>query len=160
MPRVALFVAALRRDPITASLPVGVAGFCWGAQHIVRLCWDDPQPSQPIEPPLNTLITAAFTAHPSALTIPADIEKVRKPLCIAAGDKDHVTPVADVRRAQDVLEKNGIRHEVQVYEGAGHGWSVRIDRKNERQKEQAEACERLAIRWFSECFASATKTSL
>ena len=160
MLRVASFVAALRRDSSTASLPVGVAGFCWGAQHIVRLCWNEPEACQNTEPPFNKLITAAFMAHPSALTIPADVEKVCKPLCIAAGDKDHVISIADVKRAQEVLEKNDIKHKVEVYEGAGHGWSVRIDRQNKRQKEQAEDCERLAVSWFTECFAGVAKDSL
>ena len=160
MPRVASFIAAVRSDPATAKLPVGVAGFCWGGQHIVRLCWDEPSPCQPTEPPLNTLITAAFTAHPSALSVPADIEKVRKPLCIATGDKDHVTPIESMRRAREVLERNKVKHRLEVYEGAGHGWSVRIDRKNQRQREQAEDCERLAVCWFTECFADAKRSSI
>ncbi|KAL9114212.1 MAG: hypothetical protein Q9227_001634 [Pyrenula ochraceoflavens] len=157
MPRIASFITSLRTEAPTASLPVGVAGFCWGAQHAVRLCWDTAEPWAPKDPPLNSLITAAFIAHPSALTIPADIEKVRKPLCIAAGDKDQVTPIAQIKQAQGVLQNNKINHEVEIYEGAGHGWSVRIDRKNERQKEQAEACERQAVRWFAYAFASSRR---
>ena len=167
MPRVSSFVASLRLDPATSAQKIGVAGFCWGAQHTIRLCWEQaPQGSYPstsagkANPPFNSLIDAAFTAHPSALSIPADIEKVSKPLCIAAGDKDHVTPIEQVRTAEGVLEgkaKEGLKYRVEVFEGAGHGWSVRIDRKNGRQKEQAEECERLAVEWFAECFSEAAR---
>lgn len=94
------------------------------------------------------------------MSVPADIEKVRKPLCIAAAEKDHVTPLESVKKAEEILKKNGVKHLLEVYEGAGHGWSVRIDRKNARQREQAEHCERLAIRWFTECFTEAAKISV
>ena len=158
MPRVTSFLSGLRRDDATKGLPIGVAGFCWGGQHVVRLCWETPEPGPNTNPPLNQLIDAAFTAHPSALQIPADMEKVRKPLCIAAGDKDKFTPIADMLKAKAILAKNGVQHEVEIYEGAGHGWSVRIDRTNPKQREQAEACETQAVRWFTDRFASMAKS--
>jgi len=157
MPRFTSFLSGLRLGDTTKGLPIGVAGFCWGGQHVVRLCWETPEPGPQTTPPLNQLIDAAFTAHPSALQIPADIEKVTKPLCIAAGDNDKVSPIADMHKAKEILTKNGVKHELEVYEGAGHGWSVRIDRKNPKQCEQAEACEKQAVRWFTECFASVAK---
>jgi dienelactone hydrolase len=157
MPRVTSFLSDLRLDDATKDLPIGVAGFCWGGQHTIRLCWYAPEPSPATTAPLNTLIDAAFVAHPSAISVPADIEKVTKPLCIAAGDQDHITPVQNMRRAEDILTTNGIQHELEIYQGADHGWSVRADRKNPRLREQAEECERQAVRWFTQRFANEGK---
>lgn len=53
-----------------------------------------------------------------------------------------------------ILRKNNVEQEVVIYEGAGHGFSVRIDRTNPKQVEQAVKAEQQAIRWFSKHFAS------
>lgn len=44
LPRVKNFLTELRNAE-AARLPVGVAGFCWGGQHLVHLASEPPRKS-------------------------------------------------------------------------------------------------------------------
>jgi dienelactone hydrolase len=101
------------------------------------------------------LVDVLFMAHPSALAIPRDIKGIRKPTGVAVGSKDNWMNSEQVREMEAVLKGNGVVCEVVVYEGAGHGFSVRIDRKNPKQAEQAVLAEEQAVAWFTRCFAEA-----
>lgn len=39
-----------------------------------------------------------------------------------------------------------------IYEGAGHGFSVRIDRTDQKQTEQAAQAGEKAVKWFTRYF--------
>ncbi|OBU00694.1 hypothetical protein VE01_01327 [Pseudogymnoascus verrucosus] len=157
MPRVLEFVKALRTSPETANLKIGAAGFCWGGLHAVKLAHDTPSSrvhrygSEAGE--VKPLIDAAFTAHPSMLNVPTDITGVTVPLSIAVGDVDFVMKFPDVENAKSILEKKGDDHEVVVYPGAKHGFAVRGDPRDPKQKEQADQAEEQAIGWFSKWLA-------
>ncbi|RMZ85641.1 hypothetical protein DV737_g614, partial [Chaetothyriales sp. CBS 132003] len=133
-------------DTLAKPAAIGVAGFCWGGKHAISLT----------EKEYGHLIDASFTAHPSFLSLPGDIEKVRKPLAIALGSKDNMVSVKQAEDAEKTLIKLGDefpdelkgKTEVKIYEGAGHGFSVRIDRVNKKQVEQANECEAQALSWF------------
>ena len=144
MPRVLSFLLELRKAE-AARLPVGVAGFCWGGGHIMQLA---------TEPPSNNkaLVDVCFTAHPSGLSFPKDIEGVRKPLSVAIGDKDPLMTPKQSQETEAVLKKNMVEQEVVIYQGAGHGFSVRIDRTNPKQSEQAVLAEQQAVKWFTKHF--------
>jgi dienelactone hydrolase len=133
------------RDAEAANLPVGVAGFCWGGQHTVHLA---------AEPPSNSkaLVDVFFTAHPSSLSFPKDIERIRKPFSVAVGDKDPLMTPKQARETEAILKKNKVEQEVVIFEGAGHGFSVRIDRTNPKQTEQAVQAEVQAVKWFIKHF--------
>lgn len=152
-PRVFEFVRALRTSPDTANLKIGAAGFCWGGLHTVKLAQDTPSSrvqrfgSEAGE--VKPLIDAAFTAHPSMVKVPTDITGVTVPLSIAVGDIDVVMRFADVEKSKSILEKKGDDHEVVVYPGAKHGFAVRGDPKDPKQKERADQAEEQAIGWFS-----------
>ncbi len=62
--------------------PVGAANsFCWCALTPTKIS------------SCASLIDAGFTAHPSMLVMPTDIEKVKLPLCISNGTLDiHLKP--------------------------------------------------------------------
>ena len=143
LPKVEAFLRIVERD-----LPVGAAGFCWGGPHVLALT--TPSKCDP------ELCDALFTAHPSNVGV-EDFAGVAKPLSLAVGSEDHLLGREAVKGAEAVLErrqKEGMmgRYEVVVYEGAGHGFSVRIDRSNARQNQQAEEAEGQAVRWFTDCF--------
>lgn len=151
MPRVMSFLTELRKAE-AAKLPVGVAGFCWGGQHVVHLAAEAPSDSKP-------LVDVCFTAHPSAVSFPQDIEKIRKPFSVAIGDKDPLMTQEQARETEAALRKNKVEYEVVVYEGAGHGFSVRIDRTNPKQTEQAVQAEEQAVKWFTKHFEKSTMVS-
>ena len=144
MPRVKNFLVELRKAE-AAKLPVGVAGFCWGGQHLVLLANEEPNDGK-------ALFDVAFAAHPSNLVFPKDIEGIKKPFSVAIGDKDPLMTPDQARETEAVLRKNKVDHEIVSYEGAGHGFSVRIDRTNPKQTEQAIQAEKQAVKWFTKHF--------
>ena len=81
-PKIYSFFKAIR-DNEAANLPVGVAGFCWGGQWTVMLCDDSVKTDAG-----KRLVDCGFTAHPSRLSIPGDVEKVVIPLSVAAAEID------------------------------------------------------------------------
>lgn len=141
IPRVTNFLTEIHKSE-AAELPVGAAGFCWGGQHIVQLAAEMPGDSK-------ALVDVCFVAHPSAVSFPNDIEKIRKPFSVAIGSKDPLMTPKQAEETEAVLRKNKVQHEVVSYEGAGHGFSVRTDRTNPKQTEQAVEAEKQAIKWFT-----------
>jgi dienelactone hydrolase len=152
-PRVVDFMKALRTAPDTANLKIGVAGYCWGGLHAVKLAHDTPSSriqrygSETGE--LKPLVDAVFTAHPSMLSIPADVENVTVPLSIAIGDVDFALKISKVERAKTILKKKSDDHEVVIYPGGKHGFAIRGNPKDPKQKELAVQAEEQALSWFS-----------
>jgi dienelactone hydrolase len=153
-PRVTGFLKDLQSSK-KASLPVGIAGFCWGGLHAIRLSHDTPETRTSDGKPLAD---AFFTAHPSSVSVPDDIANVACNLAIAIGDDDGVMGIKQVREAEAILEgkKAQVDSEVVVYPGAKHGFSIRASRAKPDSKEtkQAEEAEEQAIRWFQRQFGA------
>lgn len=92
---------------------------------------------------------AAYTAHPSELKVPADIEGIAVPYSMVIGDADFALDIERVREAEEVLRrKKDVESEVVVLPGAAHGFAVRGRPDDEREKEQADQAEDQAVRWF------------
>ena len=105
------------------------------------------------------LMDAGFTAHPSNLVIPGEIEKVRRPVAIGIGDKDVVLPMAGVEKIKKIFESiQDVETEVKIYPGAGHGFAVRADLAPQEGSEavkNATDSEEQAIAWFKRSFEKA-----
>ena len=148
---------ALRTSPEGTKLPIGAAGFCWGGKHTINLAHGFRTPSG------VNLIDAAFTAHPSNLVVPDEIEKVRLPLSIAQPEKDMALKPAQYSLIKEKLgeiqldgEDEGekkLQWECTEYKGATHGFAVRADSSKDEGKPAAEA-EEQAVRWFEKHFAA------
>ncbi|KAK1445325.1 dienelactone hydrolase [Colletotrichum cuscutae] len=126
---------------------IGVAGFCWGGKFTVLL-------SQLAAGPFGgeRLIDCGFTAHPSFLTLPGDLEKVVLPLSVANGDDDMMMPRARMVEAKSVLGKKGEDFEIVEYVGATHGFAVRGNPNDQRQAEFGMRAEDQAVGWFRRWF--------
>lgn len=149
LPRVIKFLTELKTS---TELPVGLAGFCWGGKHVVLLAHGSHQVDG------KPLCDVAFTAHPSALTLPGDVEKITSPLSISVGTDDFVLPMAGIKKIQSVFEKknavseNAGRVEIRTVEGARHGFACRGDCEDETQAKQTKVAEDQAVEWFGNWF--------
>jgi dienelactone hydrolase len=149
-PGVRDWFAALRLGE-GAALPVGAAGYCWGGKHVVLLGaakdLGGPAGDRP-------LIDAGFTAHPSLLSLPGDVEALRVPTSFAMAEHDMGLSVAQQQQIKAIVEAkpDKERGEVRTYEGVGHGFSVRADFTNEKVAQQAAEAEHQALDWFNHHF--------
>jgi len=165
--RIVSFFRAVRTSGAPSSsggtIPkVGAVGFCWGGFYAVELAADEEGSRVMIERDGGeteevSLIDCAFTAHPSLLRIPRDIERVVKPLSVANGDDDEFMGRKAMVGLREVLEgKNEVAgrevHEVVVYPGAKHGFGVRRDWNDEVQREGRERSEDQAVGWMRRHF--------
>jgi dienelactone hydrolase len=152
-PRIFSFFKSLRSDPVTASMSIGAAGYCWGGKYAVLLSHDTPdsrvvRANEPGGTP-KRLTDVAFTAHPSWLKVPDDIHAVSLPLKIAVGDVDHAFPIQKVQEAKAILEKKKDgQHELVIFPGALHGFAVRSNPKNEDQVKMGQEAADQAVSWF------------
>ncbi|KAI3542944.1 dienelactone hydrolase [Colletotrichum filicis] len=133
--------------PLVIATRSSVAGFCWGGKFTVLL-------SQLAAGPFGgeRLIDCGFTAHPSFLTLPGDLEKVVLPLSVANGDDDMMMPRARMVEAKSVLGKKGEDFEIVEYVGATHGFAVRGNPNDQRQAEFGMRAEDQAVGWFRRWF--------
>ena len=130
------------------TLPVGAAGFCWGGKHIFLLANTDEHSTQDGKP----LIDAGFAGHPSRLKIPGDIEAVSVPISVAVGDKDNQISAQQAEQIKTTFEAKlpAAKGEIRVYKGAGHGFCVRGELKeNKEEARQANEAEDQCIAWFN-----------
>ncbi|KAI9676975.1 MAG: hypothetical protein M1817_006814 [Caeruleum heppii] len=153
-PRVLSFFEQLRT---AEELPIGVAGFCWGGLHSTQLTHSPHSGGATTKP----LVDAAFTAHPVGLKLPSDIAAVQAPLSFAIGSKDMALNMKGVEQIKDLLRKKeaiGIQSEVVVYDGAKHGFAIRGNPNDEKEKQcGVEACDQ-AVAW--ECKAQSSSPNI
>jgi dienelactone hydrolase len=157
-PRVVSFVQAVRTSPPpfqTNDLKVAAAGFCWGGKHTVLLAQDNPasrvrrHESQEKSHEPEPLLDCAFTAHPSLLDVPTDIDALTIPTSVAIGDNDMAMKLPLVQQMEQIMKaKKDGTHEVVVMPGAKHGFAVRCHPDDKYEMECAEKAEVQAIGWF------------
>lgn len=161
-PRLLSFFKSLRLSPPpfpTSNLKIGAAGFCWGGKYTIELCGNAPStrvvrhPEQSSSTALEPLIDCGFTAHPSNVSMPIDIQKVELPLSVSVGNEDMAMKGTLIMQMKDILEKKGSHHEVVILPGAKHGFAIRSHPEDKLQMDYAEKAEVQAIDWFRRWFA-------
>jgi len=89
------------------------------------------------------------------LKMPKDFEEVTLPLSIAVGHEDAQMTAEQVKEMNEILtvKKRG-DHEVNLMEGAKHGFSVRatVEDNLSLQNKYADEAEKQAIDWFTKHF--------
>ncbi|KAI9644447.1 hypothetical protein NHQ30_006468 [Ciborinia camelliae] len=162
-PRVISFFQALRSSnpPFpTNNLKIGAAGFCWGGKHTILLAQDDLSSrierhhSQAKSSNPEPLIDCAFTAHPSYIEVPKDIEAITIPISVAVGDKDSAMKVPQINQMKEIFQvKIKGNFEVNILQGANHGFASRTHPDDNHEMECAKRAEAQAIDWFKKWFA-------
>lgn len=133
-PIVENFFKHVRTIPGTGK--VGAIGFCYGGRYSILAA--------------DGLADASYACHPSLLAVPADFEKVEKPLSLAVGDKDSLLDNKSVEQIKDYLlkEKSSVPNEVVVYQDQIHGFALRSDWSSDKDKKAMDDAEKQGVAWF------------
>ncbi|GMM37371.1 hypothetical protein DASC09_046960 [Saccharomycopsis crataegensis] len=112
-------------------------GYCFGAPSVVSELTD------------YGLLTAGAVAHPTAVTIES-VERITKPFMISAAQTDaRFTP--ELRhKTEEILIKNNIRFQMDLFSGVSHGFAIKGDIKDPVVKYAKEKCVSDVITWFSQ----------
>lgn len=133
-PKIDAFITHLRSD--SAISRIGVVGFCWGGRHAILQATKDSE------------VDVVAVCHP-ALTAIADYEPIEKPISFAFGDHDLQTPMTQVHEIIDVLEKKTeLLKEIRIYEDQVHGFTVRGDFSDEKDKKAMDDSAQQVVDWF------------
>ena len=124
-PKIKEFLTHLRADP--GHKKVGSIGFCWGGRYAILLCHEGADP----------YVDAAVAFHPSFLSIPAEIEKIERPVDIEVGDQDALLSASDIETIQGIFRNKPQCH-IEVHPEQVHGFSVRGDLNIEKDKRAKE----------------------
>ncbi|MBB3046801.1 carboxymethylenebutenolidase [Litorivivens lipolytica] len=98
--------------------PVGLLGFCMGGANALYLAGTFPDD-----------IAAAAAIHPGGIATDAEdsphrvVVKAKAELYIAIADEDPYADTEQVAELQSALEGAQISHQLEVYEGAHHGFA-------------------------------------
>ena len=139
------FINTVRMIPGTDK--IGAIGFCWGGRYAIL---EAHGPTKNAEGATIGGVDAAYTCHPSLVSIPADFDPITKPLSLALGTKDSLLDQKSIGQIQDVMaKKTDVPHEIRIYEDQVHGFALRSDWSSDKDKKAMDdACEQ-GIKWFS-----------
>ncbi|KAI9709280.1 MAG: hypothetical protein M1820_003400 [Bogoriella megaspora] len=155
-PRIWEFIEGVRASEEAKDKKIGAAGFCWGGKFVFLLCGSQGKGKDG-----KWLIDAGFTAHPSNLTIPWDIEDVQVPISVAAAENDMGLSTEKTNEIRTILAKKTEKAEPECelvdYRGAHHGFAVRGD-EGEEAMERMDKCKDQAVNWFAKRFAKDTQS--
>ncbi|KAI1413288.1 alpha/beta-hydrolase [Hypoxylon sp. FL1857] len=115
---------------------VVATGYCFGGRYAFRLLAEGKGAA------------AGFAAHPSLLE-DAEISAITGPASIAAADGDTMTPADRRSKIEALLLDTGIPYSLALYGGTQHGFGVRANISDPKQKFGKEEAFFQAIRWFN-----------
>ncbi|KAH8694368.1 esterase/lipase [Ilyonectria robusta] len=115
---------------------VAAVGYCFGAKYVVRGLGSGS-------------FDAGYIAHPAMVSM-EELEAIKGPLSIAAAEVDDIFPTNLRHDSEAVLLKTGTPYQLNVYSGVNHGFAVRCDLSDKRQKYAKESAFLLVLQWFNE----------
>ncbi|KAI0000272.1 dienelactone hydrolase [Xylariaceae sp. FL0662B] len=133
-------------DPIIATAvsylreTVGVqkvlaTGYCFGGRYAFRVLAEGKG------------VDAGFAAHPSMLE-DAEISAITGPASVAAADMDDLMPPERRAQIESLLFDTGLAYTLALYGGTSHGFGVRANVSDPKQKFGKEEAFNQAVRWF------------
>jgi len=116
---------------------LGAIGFCYGGWAILKLAADP------------SLMDAVSAAHPSLLE-KSEMDAVKVPVQFLAPENDQAYTEALKAYTHETLPKTGVPWEYVYFPGLNHGFAVRGNPNDPKQKEGLERAKRSAVAWFVE----------
>ena len=116
---------------------IGAVGYCFGAKYVVRH----------LQQSASGGIKAGFIAHPSFVE-EAELASITAPLSIAAAETDAVFPAEMRHRSEEILRENGSVYQINLFSGVAHGFAVRCNLEERRQRFAKEQALKQAVEFF------------
>lgn len=113
---------------------IGATGYCFGGRYAFRAAGGHGA-------------DAAFAAHPSLLD-DTEILAIKGPASVAAAETDGLMPPERRAQVEALLGKTGQAYSLALYGGTSHGFGVRVNVSDARQKFGKEQAFFQAVRWF------------
>ncbi len=124
------------RDQPAATDKLGVVGFCWGGSRSFAYACHQGE------------LDAAVVYYGTAPDDAAQLARIQAPvLGLYGGDDARVTSTVD--RTREQMSEHGKRYEVEVYDGAGHGFLRQRGAERPANAEAAEAAWQRTIAYFN-----------
>ncbi|OQD74629.1 hypothetical protein PENDEC_c010G06442 [Penicillium decumbens] len=115
---------------------IGAVGYCFGAKYVVRYL----KPGQ---------IDVGYTAHPSFVTH-EELGAIQGPVSIAAAEVDQIFTTQLRHESEETLIKTGQPWQINLFSGVSHGFAVRADLSDKKQKFAKEQAFCQAVVWFNQ----------
>ncbi|KAF2837913.1 dienelactone hydrolase [Patellaria atrata CBS 101060] len=114
---------------------IAVTGYCFGGKYVFRFI------------AAGKGADAGFAAHPSLLEN-SEITSIDGPVSVAAAEMDTLLTPAKRREMEDLLMQTGNTYQTSLYSGTSHGFGVRANISDPRQKFAKEEAFWQAVKWF------------
>ncbi|KXG53223.1 Dienelactone hydrolase [Penicillium griseofulvum] len=115
---------------------VGAVGYCFGGKYVCRFL----KPGQ---------IDVGYTAHPSFVTH-EELGAIKGPLSISAAEVDSIFTTQLRHESEDILIKADQPWQINLFSGVSHGFAVRADLSDPKQKWAKEQAFCQAVNWFNQ----------
>lgn len=120
---------------------LGGVGYCFGGKYVCRFLKAGK-------------LDAGFTAHPSFVD-KEEVEGIQGPLSIAAAETDQIFPAPKRHETEEILLKLKVPYQMNLFSDVEHGFAVRCDLSQRRQKWAKEQAFFQAVAWFDEYIKNA-----
>lgn len=140
-------------DPITASAikylqnkgftRIGGVGYCFGAKYVVRFM-SKTLPGGGAGPAIHV----GYSAHPSFVD-EEELAAIQGPYSVSAAETDSIFPTEKRWKSEEILIKTGQDWQINLLSGVEHGYAVRADLSDKRQKWSKEVAFQQAVDWMN-----------
>ncbi|KAI1080893.1 dienelactone hydrolase [Whalleya microplaca] len=110
-------------------------GYCFGGRYTFRVLAEGQG------------VDVGFAAHPSMLE-DAEISAITGPASVAAADMDDLMPPERRAQIETLLFDTGLAYTLALYGGTSHGFGVRANVSDPKQKFGKEEAFNQAVNWF------------
>ncbi|KAF3389479.1 Protein AIM2 [Penicillium rolfsii] len=115
---------------------VGGIGYCFGGKYVCRYL----KPGK---------LDAGFTAHPTMVEAD-ELRGIEGPLSIAAAARDVVFTTAKRHESEEILDTLDVAYQMNLFSDVDHGFAVRCDLSQPRQRFAKEQAFSQAVAWFDQ----------
>ncbi|KAF9485529.1 dienelactone hydrolase endo-1,3,1,4-beta-D-glucanase [Pholiota conissans] len=129
-------INALKAEGITTF---GATGYCFGGRYVFDLAFEN-------------IIKVGVVSHPSLLKVPDDLEKYiatsKTPLLINSCTTDTQFPLEASAKADELFANFAPGYKREYFEGLTHGFAVRGNMAEPKEKAGKEGAFKAAVEWF------------